>query len=155
MNSYVHGISNCTFYCNDFDSMVKFYHNTLEMSHVFTLRDEDGIPVKTCLMITERQFFVLINKPYFKSRDWASLSCTHIAILVEDIFAVTKMLEGKGVMTTKGPSINKEYQRVPYVCDSEIAPCGSYTAWVRDPEGNEVEFMQYTKASMQISCYPN
>ncbi len=154
MNTYVHGITNCTFHCNDFDAMVKFYRDTLEMPHVFTLRDEKGRPSKTCLMIAERQFVVLVNKPYAAGRDWGKLSCTHIAVIVEDIFAHTKMLEAKGVLITKGPSVAGKIQRVPYACDSEIAPCGSYAAWVRDPEGNEIEFMQYTQASMQLSCYP-
>ena len=152
MNNYIHGITNCTFYCNDYEAMLRFYRDTLEMPHVFTLRDESGTPVKTCLKIADRQFLVLMNQPYDKCRGWDSLSCFHIAILVEDIFALAKTLEDKGVLITKGPSVNKNYQRVPYICDSEIAPCGSYTAWVQDPEGNEVEFMQYTQASMQISC---
>lgn len=152
MNTSLHGITNCTFFCNDFDAMVRFYRDTLEMRHVFTIRDEFGKPVKTCLKIADGQFIVLRNEPYEKRRDWNTLSCTHIAVLADDIFALTKALEAKGVLITKGPSVNGNYQRVPYACDSEIAPCGSYAAWVRDPEGNEVEFMQYTKASMQVRC---
>lgn len=154
MNNYIHGITNCTFFCNDFDGMLEFYRDILEMQHVFTIRDSDGKPVKASLKIADKQFIVLLNKPYEKSRSWDGLSCTHIAILVDDIFAHTKALESKGVLITRGPSINRHYQRVPYLCESEIAPCGSYAAWVQDPEGNEVEFMQYTKASMQISCDP-
>ena len=155
MHCYVHGIMNCTFACNKFEETVRFYRDTLEMEHVYTIRDENGCPLKTCLRIADRQFLILLNEPYRKSRGWNNLSCTHIAILVEDIFQFAKEMESKNVLLTKGPSVNRKYLRVPYVCDPEIAPCGSYTAWVQDPEGNEVEFMQYTKASMQISCYPN
>ncbi len=152
MNRFVHGITNCTYFCNDFDAMVRFYRDTLEMPHVFTLRDEDGKPIKTCLKVTDRQFIVLLNQPHRNEKRWNELSCFHIAITVPDIFAHAKALEAKGLLLTKGPSINRNYVRRPYVSDPEIAPCGSYTAWVTDPEGNEVEFMQYTPASMQISC---
>lgn len=154
MNNYIHGITNCTFFCNDFDAMVKFYRDTLEMEHVYTLRDSEARPIKTCLKVADRQFVVLLNRPYAKVRGWDSLSCTHVAILVEDIFAVARAMESKGVLLTKGPKVNRKWILGPYACDPEIAPCGSYAAWVQDPEGNEIEFMQYTPASMQISCDP-
>lgn len=154
MSHYVRGITNCTFFCNDFDAMVRFYRDTLEMEHVYTIRDHEGNPIKTCLKITDRQFITLLNKPYQKSRNWNSLTCTHVAILVEDIFELAKTMESKGILLTKGPKIDGKLILVPYVCDPEIAPCGSYAAWVQDPEGNEIEFMQYTPASMQITCQP-
>ena len=42
MANCIHGITNCTFLCNDFDAMVRFYRDTLEMPHVlrFAMRTE-------------------------------------------------------------------------------------------------------------------
>ena len=49
---------------------------------------------------------------------------------------------------------NGDVLRIPYVAatDYREGACGSLTAWVQDPEGNEIELMQYTPVSMQVMC---
>ena len=152
MNSLIHGITHCSFFCNDFEKMVSFYRDTLELPAVFTLRNEDGTPWLTYLKVSDRQFVELFNTKYTGDNKWGTFSIGHFSLLVKDIYAAVRALEAKGVLITDGPSANKRFLRVPYSTVAQPACCGSMTAWVQDPEGNEIELMQYTPASMQTTC---
>ena len=69
-----------------------------------------------------------------------------------NIFRFISALERKGVMITRGPKANGDILRVPYIASGyEAGACGSLTAWVQDPEGNEIELMQYTPESFPLT----
>lgn len=152
MNNLLNGIANNCFLCKDFDKMLAFYRDTLELPLAYMLRNEDGSPREAWLKVTDRQFIKLVNRAYTDENTWGSFSFGHYSLLVKDIYAAVAALEAKGVLITDGPSANKNYFLVPYKTVAKPACCGSMTAWVTDPEGNEIEFMQYTAASMQLSC---
>lgn len=152
MNNLLNGMAHISFLCTDFDKMLRFYRDTLELPVAYILRNEDGSPKEAWLKVTDRQFVVLMNKEYSGENTWSTFSFGHYSLLVKDIFATVAALEAKNVLITDGPSANKNYFLVPYKTVAEPACCGSMTAWVQDPEGNEIEFMQYTAASMQLSC---
>lgn len=65
----------------------------------------------------------------------ANLGYSHFALTCDDIFAVRKELEAKGV-----------------VFDTEISkgPSETYQMWTHDPDGNKFEIMQFTEKSWQI-----
>jgi catechol 2,3-dioxygenase-like lactoylglutathione lyase family enzyme len=155
MKNIFTGITHCSFYCKDFEKMLSFYRDTLEIPAIFTLRNEDGSPWLTYLKVADRQFLELFNELYEGDNNWAKLSFSHMSLLVEDIFSAVRMLESKGVLITKGPSAMRNFLRVPYISDHEPGACGSLTAWFQDPEGNEIELMQYTPVSMQVVCNIN
>lgn len=152
MKNYIGGITHCSFYCNDYEKMLHFYRNILELPAIFTLRNEDGTPWLTYLKVAERQFIELFNDHYEPSAKWGEYSFSHMSLLVADIFEAVRTLEAKGVLITKGPRAEGKFLRVPYICDNEPGACGSMTAWIQDPEGNEIELMQYTPVSMQVMC---
>ena len=152
MQNYIRGITHCSFYCNDFEKMLHFYRDILEIPAIFTLRNEDGSVWLTYLKVSERQFIELFNDSYAPEHKWGEYSFSHVSLLVEDIFEAVRTLESKGVLITKGPKAYGNFLRVPFAVDHEVGACGSYTAWVQDPEGNEIELMQYTPMSMQVVC---
>lgn len=152
MNNLLNGIAYCSFFCTDFDKMLQFYRDTLELKVAYILRNEDGTPKEAWMKVTDRQFIKLINRKYTGENTWSKFSFGHYSLLVKDIFAAMADLEAKGILITDGPSANKNYFLVPYKTVAQPACCGSMTAWVQDPEGNEIELMQYTDASMQLSC---
>jgi hypothetical protein len=39
--------------------------------------------------------------------------------------------------------------------DYPLGMCGSRCAFIRDPEGNDIELMQFTEKSMQLLCAVN
>ena len=59
----------------------------------------------------------------------------HFALEVEDIHALKEELLQKGVEIDRGPTLGVE---------------GTWQMWTHDPDGNQIEWMQYTEASMQL-----
>ena len=153
MNNTIMGITHCSFYCKDYEKMVSFYRDTLELEQIFTLRNPDGTPWLTYLKVTDRQYIELFTDTYEGDNDWNTYSFTHLSLIVEDMLEATRALERKGVMITRGPRAMGDILRVPYIASGyEAGACGSLTAWIQDPEGNEIELMQYTPVSMQVMC---
>lgn len=148
----IHGVAQCSFYCKDFAKMFHFYGDILELKPVITFRNEDGTPAQAYFKVADRQFIVITDMKYVGENKWGTSSMGHYSILVKDIYDAVSRLEAKGVLITDGPSANKCYFIAPYSTAAKPAACGSMTAWVQDPEGNEIELMQYTEASMQITC---
>lgn len=60
----------------------------------------------------------------------------HFALEVEDIHALRDELISKGVSIDRGPTFGVE---------------GTWQMWTHDPDGNQVEWMQYTPESMQLT----
>jgi catechol 2,3-dioxygenase-like lactoylglutathione lyase family enzyme len=130
--------------------MVHFYQNILGLKRVFTLRNEDGTPWLTYLQIAPKEFIELFNESYKGNREESDRGHHHVCLMVEDIFAAAKTLEEKGLLLTAGPKSYKHYFRIPYKEIYEYGKCGSLAFYVQDPEGNEIEIMQYTDVSMQV-----
>lgn len=153
MNNLITGITHCSFFCHDYEKMLSFYRDTLELEQLFTLRNPDGTPWLAYLKVTDRQYIELFNEDYAGDNEWGKYSFSHVSLIVEDMFEATRTLERKGVLITRGPKANSDVLRVPYIsADYGPGACGSRTAWVQDPEGNEIELMQYTPVSMQVMC---
>ena len=153
MKNNIVGITHCSFYCKDFEKMLSFYRDTLELEQIFTLRYEDGTPWLAYLKVTDRQYVELFTDKYEGDNRFGTYSFTHMSLIVDDMYAATRALERKGVLITRGPRCECQVLRVPYIAaDYGAGACGSLTAWVQDPEGNEIELMQYTPVSMQVMC---
>lgn len=153
MKNVFMGLTHCSFFCKDFKKMVSFYCDTLELERIFTLRHPDGTPWLTYLKVTDRQFIELFSDSYEGDNTFGDNSFSHLSLIVEDMYATTRALERKGVLITRGPRSNNEPLRIPYkMSDYREGACGSLTAWIQDPEGNEIELMQYTPVSMQVNC---
>ena len=65
----------------------------------------------------------------------STLGYSHFSLLVDDIFEAREELAEKGVQI-----------------DTEISkgPSETYKFWIRDPDGNRIEIMQFTERSYQI-----
>lgn len=61
---------------------------------------------------------------------------SHIGILVEDLFETRRELEARGVKFLTEPTIGNSH---------------TWQMWMEDPEGNRIEFMQYTDESFQVT----
>ncbi|MBQ2956943.1 MAG: VOC family protein [Clostridia bacterium] len=59
----------------------------------------------------------------------------HFALEVEDIHKLKEDLIARGVAIDRGPTYGIE---------------GTWQMWTHDPDGNQVEWMQYTDVSMQL-----
>ena len=146
----INGLTHCSFRTNHFDEMVHFYRDILELPHLFTLRNEDGSVWIEYLKVAPREFIELFNERYTGDNNWRNRAHQHICLMVEDIVEAARSLEAKGVMICHGPIMENPPYRIPYEIDHSRGKCNSYGFFVHDPEGNEIEFMQYTDESLQV-----
>ncbi len=143
-------ITHCSFRCNKFDETLRFYRDTLELPHAFTLRNEDGTVWLSYLQVAPRQFIELFNERYSGDNNWEKRGHHHVCLIVKDIREAARTLEAKGVMITHGPITDNPPYRIPYEIDPVPGACHSYGFYIQDPEGNEIEIMQYTDKSLQV-----
>lgn len=67
--------------------------------------------------------------------DGKHFNFNHMALMVEDIFATEKMLREAGVEIDTPAKLGMDQ---------------TYQMWSHDPDGNKIEFMQYTEKSWQL-----
>ena len=167
MPDYITGITHCTFTCKDYPAMEKFYGETLGLQKLFKidfdqptldhfhengykdLKAEVGDEWLSYYKVAEKQFVELFNVPYNGENNTEDEGFHHFCLMVEDIVEAAHDLEGKGVTLWHGPKwMNNPYTE-PFRGD-EPGQCGSLAFYVQDPEGNEIEIMQYTENSLQL-----
>jgi catechol 2,3-dioxygenase-like lactoylglutathione lyase family enzyme len=143
-------LTHCSFRCNDFEKTRAFYRDVLEIPLAFTLRNEDGSVWLSYMEIAPGEFIELFNESYNGKNEWKSKGHHHTCFLVSDIQEAARTLESKGVLLTHGPVDTQPPFRIPYKFEGKRGQCNSWTFFVQDPEGNEIEFMQYTPESLQV-----
>ena len=139
-------LGHLAFKCRDLDESLHFYRDIL------------GFPVKFCLhyadigqsrpgeeerwivyvQVSERLFIELFDGrgadtlcvPSEKSYNYQ-----HLALIVEDIHAACEELKAKGVPVDIEPNLGVD---------------NIWQMWSHDPDGNKIEFMQYTEKSFQL-----
>lgn len=68
---------------------------------------------------------------------------------MDNITEVARQLEAKGLKLFRGPSFIGQPISGPYQPDP--LPGGNLGFYIVDPEGNEVEFMQFTAESQEMT----
>lgn len=153
-------IGHLAFTCADLDASVAFYRDKLGFTTKFTIsygelldsmgpspdpetaarlgaiRDRIWI---SYMDVGNGQFVELFDKgsatiPCVPTG--AHLNYNHLALLVDDIHAAHAELVEKGVPIDTPPKLGLE---------------GTWQMWSHDPDGNKIEFMQYTAASWQLT----
>ncbi len=159
------GITHCTFLCKDYDKMVRFYRDTLGLRQIFHTplhasvreglrqsRPEFDLALgeewMTYLEIAPRNFVELFRLPYSGENDTVHTGFHHLCLLVEDIVEAARELEEKGVQLWDGPSWKGRPRQTPFPAEPAANPLGAYTFFINDPEGNQIEFMQYAPDSV-------
>ena len=163
INSYSH----IAFHVKDMEAMLDFYCNKLGMKQKFTMttdtllefseyqsqkgietpkeaqghldfaRMNPGLELITYVEMAPRQFleFFHIRQAMEEPGELSNkYGYQHLAIEVEDIHATWAAVTEKGIIP-----------------DSEInmGPDFTYQFWIHDPDGNRIEFMEYTDLSLQ------
>lgn len=167
MADYIKKITHCTFVCKDYPAMEKFYGDTLGLKKLFKIdftqeiidnfknqgykdfKGEVGQEWLSYYKVAPKEFIELFNVPYNGENNTQNTGFHHVCLVVDDIMAAARELESKGVVLWRGPIwINNPWTE-PYN-GQEVGQCGSLAFYVQDPEGNEIEIMQYTEDSLQV-----
>lgn len=168
---YLKGITHCTFQCNHYEKMVEFYRDILGLKQIFTtpLQEsrrkslqklypdfdlEIGEEWMTYLEIAPHNFIELFRIPYQGSNDTRATGFHHVCLMVEDIVEAARHLEKQGIQLWQGPSwkgkpFEGAYPENP-VEAGMVNPIGILSFHVNDPEGNQLEFMQYTAGCLPL-----
>lgn len=141
-------LGHLAFKCRNLAQSEKFYSEVLGFKRQFSLTYGDrpdcpeGIPADrewiVYLKIADRLFLELFDPEgasEMNLTDWNKFNYQHLALIVDDIFTMRDHLKAYGV---------------PVDSEPELGIDNTWQMWSHDPDGNKIEFMQYTDRSYQI-----
>lgn len=119
----------------DFDVSLPFYSEILGFKEAFWLYHDDGTPWIAYLHVAGRQFVELS-----RHRDASGYATTagydHVCFEVDDVESWHRRLAPTGCVIPDSLKTGKD---------------GSIQLWIKDPDGNRIELMQYTAESKQTA----
>ena len=168
MLNYLKGLTHVTFTCKDFPAMRSFYRDTLGLKELFVLPYNDTVlkgfqnggydttglkPGDIWIVYLEvapKQFVELFNLPYNGDNETRNAGFHHFSLRVENIAEAACELDAKGIKLYNGPTWQNDLVINPLEVGKQ--QCGSLAFYIHDPEGNEIEIVQYTADSQQLKC---
>jgi lactoylglutathione lyase len=139
------GLSQIAFRVQDIERSLDFYCKTLGFEHLFCFYQQNGEPFMYYLRAASYQYVELI--PDKSARPCEDASFHHLCLIVEDVHAAAKELQGKGLSLYHGPAAFGNVCSGP----EEIRPGmdNSPSFYIIDPDGNNIEIMQFVSESVQ------
>ena len=135
-------LAHLNFVTNDLERIIDFYVNKLGMEIRFTLNNKEGKPFGyyfACGDTTFLEFFDQAMAAEVWGGNVVELSMgtryRHFCLEVTGIEEFCTMLKTKG-MDVSEISMGMENSR---------------QAWIQDPDGNQIELMEYTPSSLQLT----
>ncbi len=138
-------LGHLAFKCRDLRASEKFYSDVLGFKRAFCLTYGDrGDSLRAdrewivYLKVSERLFLELFDPEGASEMnlpDWNRFNYQHLALIVDDIHAMREHLASHGA---------------PIDTEPELGVDNTWQMWSRDPDGNKIEFMQYTDKSFQL-----
>jgi lactoylglutathione lyase len=116
----------------DIDASLAFYQK-LGLNESFRLNHDDGSLMLIYLHVAGDRFIEIFpngpspdpNRPH---------SFAHLCLLTDDLQSTVDTLRDQGVTIERGPLLGLDH---------------NLQAWIRDPDGNAIEFMQLAEESPQ------
>jgi lactoylglutathione lyase len=131
----VSGIAHWALKVADLDRSLRFYRDTLGFSEMMRINTEDGRLMLVYLRVTDTQFVELFPDGHGNvSPDEDTTSMHHICLQVDNIGATAEVLRGLGIPLFREPKLGLD---------------GNNQCWIKDPDGNRIEFMQMLPGNMQ------
>ena len=130
------GITHAAFRVTDLARSLEFYSGVLGFTEQFSLTRENGDPWLVYLKIADHQFIELFPGAEGPFEKPANSALVHICLEVDDIQATYEELTGRGLIPHGEPKLGAD---------------GSWQFWTSDPDGNPIEFQQFTPESRQIA----
>lgn len=139
-------LGHTAFRASNYERSVRFYRDILGLKQKFTLQKPDGTPWLTYMEISRGQFIEIFN--WEGEIDNSKAAFRHTCFVVPNIEEAAAELQAKGVQLWYGPSTIGDKAAVPF--QKRMGKCGSYGFFVVDPDGNELEFHEFTEKSLQL-----
>lgn len=129
------GLTHAAVRVTDIDRSLDFYINVLGLSEQFRISREDGPPWLVYLKVAEGQFIELFPGAEETHTEAKGAAVVHICLQVDDIHKTYKELTARGLIPHAEPLMGAD---------------NSWQFWTSDPDGNPIEFHQFTPESMQL-----
>ncbi|MGI6707288.1 MAG: VOC family protein [Clostridia bacterium] len=131
----IKGIGHLAFTVKDMEKSLYFYCDILGLKKAFSIQDDMGNPWIEYIKVAPGQFIELF---YGGSEGDAEkpkeAGYSHLCLEVEDIHGIAHRIKKMGLSLDSEPRQGKD---------------GNYQCWIRDPDGNRIEFMQLHPDSPQ------
>ena len=134
----IKGLAHTAYTVRDMDDALAFYCGILGFQKAFELNSPDGTPWIVYLKVAKGQFIELFyggkNKPGSVSDE---IGYGHLCLEVDDIEKIAAHIKKNGVALDSEPAMGMDT---------------NLQCWVRDPDGNRIELMQYSRTSPQMNA---
>jgi catechol 2,3-dioxygenase-like lactoylglutathione lyase family enzyme len=135
-------LAHLNFVTNDLEKIIDFYVNKLGLQVKFTLDNKEGKPFGYYFACGDTTFLEFFDQK-MAAEVWGGkveelnigTRYRHFCLEVTGLDAFCKHLRENGVD----------------VSEISLGMDNSYQAWIADPDGNQIELMEYTPSSMQFS----
>ena len=134
-------LAHLNFVTNDLEKIIDFYVNKLGMNVKFTFNNKEGKPFGYYFVCGDTTFLEFFDQA-MAAEVWGGTvqqltdgtRYRHFCLEVIGLDEYCEMLKSKGVA----------------VRDISMGMDNSRQAWIADPDGNEIELMEYGAASLQL-----
>lgn len=131
----IKGIGHLAFTVKDMEKSLYFYCDILGLKKAFAIQDDMGNPWIEYIKVAPGQFIELFYGGSEGGPEQPKeTGYSHLCLEVEDIHGITHRIKEMGLSLDSEPRQGKD---------------GNYQCWVRDPDGNRIEFMQLHPDSPQ------
>jgi lactoylglutathione lyase len=128
------GLTHTAISVTDVEGSIRFYCDILGLTEHFRLLNDDGTTCLVYLRVAPSQFIELFPGAEAPHEDSKAAGVVHICLEVDDIHETHREMTSRGLTGASEPF---------------LAGDNSWQFWTRDPDGNPIEFHQFTPESMQ------
>jgi lactoylglutathione lyase len=135
MNIGISQIAHWALKVHDLDRSLAFYRDTLGFKEMMRINHEDGQLMLVYLRVTDTQYVELFPRGNGEvAPDEETTSMHHLCLQVSNMAETVEALGKIGV---------------PLFRDAKRGLDGNNQCWIKDPDGNRIEFMQMLPGNMQ------
>jgi len=132
------GIGHIALKVYDLDKSLAFYRDKLGFPEMMRIDKPEGGLWLVYLRVTDEQFIEIFpGAENDRAPGWNDNAITHVCLTVDDLDAAVERVTAAGI---------------PLLIEKKTAVDGNKQAWIEDPDGNRIEFMQINPESMQMKA---
>ena len=134
----IKGIGHLALTVENMDKSLEFYCDILGFERAFEIRDNENQPWIEYIKVAPGQFIELFYGGLSKQLEERNqIGFNHICLEVNDINEIANHIKMKGLTLDVEPTKGKD---------------NNYQCWIKDPDGNRIEFMQLEPTSPHMNC---
>jgi lactoylglutathione lyase len=131
----VRAIAHWALKTSDVERLLGFYRDTLGFAEMMRLHRDDGRLWLVYLRLTDTQYLELFPEgDAGPAPEETATAVNHICLEVDSVDDTARWLEARGIAIWRAPKLGAD---------------GNRQCWIKDPDGNRIEFMQMLPGNMQ------